>query len=72
MHGGVTRWHGSSPELAALREALDHHCQCTMGAGICSTHALLFDQRSLDRLLFVLRTANYWREREHAALSDDC
>jgi hypothetical protein len=44
---------GTEEEAKALKDAIDHNCQChSMSAGMCEPHALLKDARVLSHLLY--------------------
>jgi hypothetical protein len=71
-------WHGTDAELARLQGALARHCTCQHRPApfgtiveLCSAHAMLRDQRLLDRLVFVYRARaqfarGEWRVRDGA------
>lgn len=55
-------WNGTTDEALALLQALKTHCDCRTEAGRtvapCTVHAMLaHDQRAIDGLLFMRRTA---------------
>jgi hypothetical protein len=54
MQHQTTEWHGTDQERKELQAALDRDCSC-LPPQLCAAHALLFDQRRLDGLLFARR-----------------
>lgn len=58
-------WKGDAHEASDLQAAVAHHCTCpplqTAGAR-CPAHALLLEQRTIDGLLYVRRSADVWRD----------
>lgn len=58
----IITWNGTTEEALALLQALQAHCECRTCAGRtvapCAVHAMLaHDQRAIDGLLFMRRTA---------------
>jgi uncharacterized protein YggL (DUF469 family) len=49
-----TVFHGTEQEKTELLIALEHNCQCHQEQR-CAAHAMLLDQRTLDRLVFARR-----------------
>jgi hypothetical protein len=65
-------WNGTSGEYVDLTRALEHNCRCQFGLmGMrqtrCNAHALLDDQRALDRLLYGRRIVDRLRDEEWLA-----
>ena len=64
-------WHGTSQEASDLFNAVAHNCTCEMRDGairqkLCAAHAMIEDQRELDRLLFARYMAERWLAKELA------
>jgi len=57
-------WKGSQDEMLELARAANRECLCATDRARCF-HALMADQRSLDRLLFGRRIAERLRHEEH-------
>ena len=72
-----TIWHGTEDEAIALLRAMDRTCTVRWGEGercavgphgerlrACASHRLLLDQRALDGLLWMRRSAERLRAEE--------
>lgn len=58
-------WHGTSVERKALNVAIEHHCECAdESPNLCSAHSLLADERIMNHLVFVRRTAVAYETNE--------
>jgi hypothetical protein len=59
-----------------LNAALRRYCACAAGAigtapTVCPVHAMLFDQRVLDHLLYVFRTRSFYERAEWTDAPDE-
>lgn len=60
-------WHGSEDEMSSLVTALKRNCTCEIKSP-CASHEILWDQKTLDKLLFARRTVTDIQRKEHDEL----
>jgi hypothetical protein len=65
----IVTWQGTDDEFTHLYNAIIRNCECISGVPryCCGAHAMLGDQASLDRLLWVLRMREMFLTREFSA-----
>jgi CheY-like chemotaxis protein len=72
----AVNWHGSADDWKRLQVAVKRNCVCAQPAHAagrdCPAHALLADQRTLDRLLFVRSIASRLARDDSAQSSFVC